>query len=82
MTQKIIGQTYAVYEARAITISPADALVLLVTQNKKEAIKHANEYNGAVFSYDILEDNELTNETLVHYCTTDIASLDKYLIYK
>ena len=78
MTQKIIGQTYAVYDVRAITMSPADALVFLSTQNKQEAIKYANEYNGAVYSYDILEDNELTNETLVHYCTADIAFLDKY----
>jgi hypothetical protein len=67
MTQKIVGTTYVVYDARAITLSPADALVLLSTQDKQEAIKHANAYNGAVYSYDICEDDELANETLVHY---------------
>ena len=53
MTQKIVGKTYVVYDARAITMSPADALVLLATQNKQEAIAHANTYNGAVYSYDL-----------------------------
>ena len=67
MTQKIVGKTYVVYDATAITMSPADALVLLATENKQDAIAHANQYNGAVYSYDIREDDELANEPLVHY---------------
>ncbi len=66
MTQKIVGKTYVVYDARAITMSPLDALVLLSTQHKQEAIAYANAYHGAVYSYDIREDAELENETLVH----------------
>ena len=66
MSKKIVGKVYIVYDARTITISLADALILLTTQNQQEAIDYADKYWATVYAYDRCEDGELINTIFVY----------------
>lgn len=43
---------YIVYDGRAAGGDTDDASVLLATSNKHEALQHAKDYDGCVYSYD------------------------------
>jgi len=67
---KTPSKMFVVYDGRAIDGYTSDALVLLATHQKREAIQWANEYSGVVFSYDVKpEDNSLINEKQIYIFT-------------
>jgi hypothetical protein len=61
------NKTYVVYDSQAMTMSPDEAAILLATDDQHQAIQHANEFSGVVYSYDVDPEGELINETLVHF---------------
>jgi hypothetical protein len=61
------NKTYVAYDGRAMTMSTDDATILLTTDDQHQAIHHANEFSGVVYSYEVDSDGELINETLVHF---------------
>jgi len=65
--RKIVGKTYIIYDARAITISLADALMIFTTQNQQEAIKHASNHGTTVYSYEVCEDGALINTIFIYH---------------
>ena len=71
MAKKIVGKTYIVYEAQAMTMSLADALILLSTQTRQEAIDYAHEYKAAVYAYDRGKDGKLRDATLVYHAADE-----------
>ena len=71
MAKKIVGKTYIVYEARAMTMSLADALILFSTQDQQETLDYANEYNATVYSYDLCKNSELVNPTFVYHAADE-----------
>ena len=65
MSKKIVGDMYVVYEGRTISTSIDDAEILLTTADQQEAIAHAQAYNGAVYMYEVTEDDDYVNERVV-----------------
>ena len=61
MAKKIVGKNYTVYDARAMTLSLADAIILFSTEDQQEAINYASDHAATVYSYDMCEDGELIN---------------------
>ena len=61
------NKTYVVYDGRAMTMSTDDTAILLTTDDQHQAIHHANEFSGVVYSYEVDPEGELINETLVHF---------------
>ncbi len=61
------NKTYVVYESQAMTMSTDDVAILLATDDQHQAIHHANEFRGVVYSYEVDPEGELINETLVHF---------------
>ena len=61
------NKTYVVYDGQAMTMSPDDVAILLATDDQHQAIHHANEFSGVVYSYEVDSQGELINETLVHF---------------
>jgi hypothetical protein len=75
MSKKIVGKIYRAYDARTITISPIDAMVLLSTDDPQEAINYARERGATVtvYAYDRCEDGELINAIFVYHLATFVA---------
>lgn len=71
MAKKVVGKTYIVYDARTITTSLADALILLSTHDRQKAIDYAHEYNATVYAYDIGKNGELINATFVYHAADE-----------
>jgi len=67
MEEPMTSKTYVVYDSQAMTMSTDDAAILLTTDDQHQAIHHANEFSGVVYSYDVDSQGELINETLVHF---------------
>ena len=44
------NKTYVVYDSQAMTMSTDDAAILLTTDDQHQAIHHANELSGVVYS--------------------------------
>ncbi len=61
------NKTYVVYDSQAMTMSPDDVAILLATDDQHQAIHHANEFSGVVYSYEVDSQGELINETFVHF---------------
>ena len=53
MEETMTKKTYVVYDGRAMTRSPDDAAILLTTDDQHQAIHHANEFSGVVYSYEV-----------------------------
>ena len=64
-------KTYLVYDGRAMTMSLADAFILLSTHDRQEAIDYAHEYKAAVYAYDIGKDGELIDATFVYHAADE-----------
>ena len=67
------SKTYVVYASQAMTMSTDDVAILLATDDQHQAIQHANEFSGVVYSYQVDPEGALINETLVHF------GVDEYL---
>ena len=67
MEETMTKKTYVVYDSQAMTLSPDDVAILLATDDQHQAIHHANEFSGVVYSYEVDPEGALINETLVHF---------------
>jgi hypothetical protein len=71
MPKKISSKTYIVYDARAMTLSLADALIVFSTHDQQEAFDYANAYHGTVYAYDTSADGALINATLLSHAADE-----------
>jgi len=67
MEEMMNNKTYVIYDSQAMTMSTDEAAILLATDDQHQAIHHANELSGVVYSYEVDPDGELINETFVHF---------------
>lgn len=66
MDETIIGVLYAVYEGQVLCTSTDQAEIIYVTKNLPKAIGHANKHKGAVYSYEVTQQEDYINETFVY----------------
>lgn len=71
MAKKIVGKTYIVYDAQAMTMSLAGARILFSTQNRQAALDYAHEHNATVYAYDRDKNGELIHATLVYHAADE-----------
>jgi hypothetical protein len=64
--EKIIGVLYAVYEGQALRTSTDEAEIIYVTKNLPKVIEYANKHKGVVYSYDVTQQEDCINETVVY----------------
>ena len=61
MDEKIIGVLYAVYEDQVLRTSTDEAEIIYVTKNLPKAVVYANQHKGAVYSYDVTQQEDYIN---------------------
>ena len=64
MPDHIVGKLFVVYDRPEETA--ADQEVLLTTEDAQEALAFAQEHHGMVYMYDVTDNGNLLNETIMY----------------
>lgn len=67
MPKKMPSKTYIVYDAQAMTLSLADALIVFSTHDQHEALAYAKKYHATVYAFERGADGALINATLLSH---------------
>jgi hypothetical protein len=69
MHPTIIGRRFRAYDASTLTRCPAEARLLLMTDDLHTALQYARERGATVtvYAYDLCDDGALINRTFVYH---------------